>query len=110
MKFLNGWTKETFMAQIKKKNPNAKVTNSEGSCLYRDSNGACCLIGAFIPDDVYNINMETHSSDDVINGYDLHDIMPFDIRTMYKLQFLHDRLQNHEDLYQKVEDFIKEAI
>lgn len=110
MKFLNGWTKETFMAQIKKKNPNIKVANQAGSCLYRDSNGACCLVGAFIPDDVYDVNMETKAADDVIKSYDLHDIMPFDIATMDKLQFLHDRLNIHEDLYRKVEDFIREAV
>jgi hypothetical protein len=110
MKFLNGWTKKTFMEQIKKKNKNQKVINNIGSCLYRDSDGACCLVGAFIPDDVYTHAMESRHAVDVIESYDLEDIMPFDKYTMDKLQFIHDRLSEDDDLFTEVEDFIKEAI
>ncbi len=36
-------------------------TNSDGVCRYRGTNGVCCGVGLFIPDDKYEPDMEEMS-------------------------------------------------
>ena len=112
MSFLNGWTREAFMYRVKQKNPNKRVSNHStfDECLYRDSHGACCLVGAFIPDSKYHSDMEGKTACEVINNFNLHDDMPLSISKMTELQYIHDELGDYEDLYQKVENYLDNYI
>lgn len=106
--FLNGFTKESVMAVIKKKSlgyPAKDGTN----CMYRAENGNCCLVGAFIPDEVYDSKMETKSAYNVINEFDLHEYMPFNIDIMGELQDWHDSeslTQVYEQWFKNIEEKI----
>jgi len=112
--FLNGWTKEKVLEQIKKKNLGYPAKNDDGSCFYRqDVNGQtnCCLVGAFIPDDLYHEGMEFQGIDDILDKT-LEKHMPMDVDSMAELQGYHDGdLERDMDytgasLYDLVEKFI----
>jgi hypothetical protein len=87
----NGWTREKVMEQIKKRNIGEQAYES-GECLYRTSNGNCCLVGCFIPDDKYRESMESTSAFTVITENNLEKYMPLSPRAMEALQQFHDDL------------------
>lgn len=40
---------------------NEKSLDEDGTCVYRSDNGNSCFIGAFIPDNLYDPEMEGHA-------------------------------------------------
>ena len=107
--WLNAWTRETFLKQIEKMNGFELCTNGT-DCYYRHpETKKACLVGAFIPDDKYNIEMEGV----LFDGYSVlfRDIdFPLDGLFMYELQRIHDDLlySNFEEKYKT--DNLKQAI
>lgn len=64
--FINGWTEERFLARIKEnfKDGATKCIDGGTICLYRKDESClntaapACVVGCFIPDDVYSEEME----------------------------------------------------
>jgi len=113
----DGFTKDQVMAQIKAKNHGYAAGNS-GVCYYRqDINGEtnCCLVGAFIPDELYSEAMEDKGADDVINEFSLEDYMPLSNDGMLELQRFHDNDLNTKTIdkplfYSKIEQWLNENV
>lgn len=59
------------------------------NCVYRGFEGRRCATGIWIPDDVYNVDMEGDSIRDVIKIYRLTDLEPH-IGLLRQLQQCHD--------------------
>lgn len=80
-KLINGWTKESVMAQVKKYNNGTKslvpVTGSQPQCLYRSSDGNRCAVGCFIPDGHEALNAKMGALILPHNYPELRDYMPF---------------------------------
>ena len=89
--YINGYNRQKVMEQIRKNNQGYQAY-SNGECMYRthEEEYNCCLVGCFIPDDKYDENMEARDAEDVINTFNLHDVIPMDIRSMNGLQAFHD--------------------
>ncbi len=103
-------TLEEIMTVIREKNKGYQASKGN-TCFYRQDNGNCCLVGAFIPDTLYSPDMEDKMASTIIEQYNLQTFMPFDMSTMDSLQELHDyNLENleGEKFYQAIEDYIVE--
>ncbi len=48
---------------------NSRCTNGHGRCLLRNSDGKKCFIGNFIPDEIYNAEMEIENLCSLIDNY-----------------------------------------
>lgn len=55
-----------LLTQHEKSMCNPKTYNG---CAYRSEDGKKCAFGIFIPDSVYDIEMEGNSAGDIIDGY-----------------------------------------
>lgn len=84
-KAINGWTKRKIINHIKK-NFKGKSMDNRGNCLYRGPKGKKCALGLFIPDDLYNKNME-FGGIDIVN---LRKFFPLGVEGCYELQNVHD--------------------
>jgi hypothetical protein len=87
--YINGFTRESVMKQIKARNLGYPSYSEDGDqCLYRASDGNQCLVGCFMPDDLYEGRFEGEPAEVI---YDIMpDKMPI-VRTMLrKLQIFHD--------------------
>ena len=105
MKLLNGWTVETALDQIEKRNGWKLCATETGFCCYRNPEGAACAIGAFIPDDHKDIANIAQFEGGVISVYDYEDkdyalfyqypdlvnIMPLTDTDCWNLQQMHDK-------------------
>ena len=90
--YKNGWTRDKVMKVIRERNIGLFATNGD-KCFYRqDVNGQtnCCLVGAFIPDDKYDPEMEEKPAGHIINEFGLESDMPMPLAYMKKLQYWHD--------------------
>jgi hypothetical protein len=110
MQYLNGYNRQKVMEQIKKNNQGYQAY-SGGSCFYRthEEDYNCCLVGCFIPDDRYDECMEDRDAEDVINSFNLHDVMPMDIKSMIGLQTFHDEILDDvsgEEFFFKIYKYI----
>lgn len=106
--YQNGFTKESVMAVIKQRSHGYPAKNG-AACMYRADNGNCCLVGAFIPDEVYKDNMETLTADQVIHRFDLDKYMPFNVDIMSKLQEFHDNessTQVYDQWFKNIEEYL----
>lgn len=90
-----GWTKESMKAQIRAKNNGSKSTDGSLFCLYRTLNSNACAAGCFIPDELYNPQMETTSIDRVVISWpQVEQHLPLEIEAMVQMQTVHDNHQN----------------
>lgn len=88
---INGWTKESLIAHVKK-NFKGRSVNSEGKCSYRGSKGKKCAVGMFIPDDLYTPDMEQEPLKSIMGISGLGGKMPFERKGMAMFQNAHDTL------------------
>lgn len=83
--YINGFTREKVLAQIKEKNGFEKsekmVEDPFGpeiqQCSYRGDDGRACLMGVFLPDKYYRTSLEGASSNAILglveDRKDTHD-------------------------------------
>lgn len=96
-KLVNGWTKETVMAQIKKYNNGRRAERIPNPswpdivvCAYQASNGNRCAVGCFIPDDHKALSGFNGATELVRKYRDLAKLMPFEGRALEAFQESHD--------------------
>lgn len=93
IKLINGWTKETVMAQVKKYNNGTKAVvgdSRDESCVYRSKSGNRCFIGCFIPDGHPGLNV-IGSAETLLREYkNLKMCMPFASPDLLIFQSVHD--------------------
>lgn len=110
-KFVNGWTKDSVRAQVKKFNNGSKALDKANSelCRYENSEGNRCFIGAFLPNDHAGLD----SLDSVLElGTKFPDIakyLPFNkVNDIIDFQQSHDRSAwDGADTYHALEEFLK---
>ena len=92
-KLINGWTKESVMAQAKKYNNDYTSVNSfTGSCSYENRDGNRCAIGCFIPDGHISLKA-TENVKHLLEMYpELANKMPLESKGLVKFQDVHDFL------------------
>lgn len=106
--YINGYNRKSTMEQIKRKNHGYRSAELS-TCTYRNHDGNCCLVGAFIPDEEYGKTMETKCASEVIRNYHLFESMPLIVDYMEELQIFHDETLDNEtgkDFYQAIENFL----
>ncbi len=88
--YINGWTRESVMKQIRLKNLGKLSYKFNKGCRYRNDDGNQCLMGCFIPDAKYRSNMENLNISRCVNEFDLSSDMP--LRNLYlnMMQNFHD--------------------
>ena len=105
--YINGFDRKSTMKQIKAKNLGYKAFDGEG-CYYRAGDGNCCIIGCFIPDELYDSSIEGQDASYAIRHLKLKKHMPLSNRLMDRLQMLHDgnTLEDldKEDFYKAIEE------
>lgn len=67
---------------------NCKSENEWGNCLYRDPNGLKCAAGPFIPDSIYNPEMEGKGWYTLTNIYS--ELKSQNDELIFQLQRIHD--------------------
>ena len=87
-----GWGRRRVMRQIKKNTLGKQSVreNDNSLCMYRTDDGNCCLVGAFIPDSLYDEEMEDKSATAIIEQFNLDGYMPMNASAMEILQNFHD--------------------
>jgi len=88
--YINGFTRESVMKQIKAKNlgyPSYCAT--EDQCMYRAPDGNQCLVGCFIPDNLYEEDFESEGSNVIFEK--MPDKMPMIKEALWAFQSFHDR-------------------
>lgn len=86
---INGWTKESLIAHVKK-NFKGRSTDSRGNCKYRGPDGRKCAVGVFIPDSIYDTDMEGRSMVAIQDVFPLKSVIPISNEGMMQLQLQHD--------------------
>lgn len=104
MKYINGWTKETVMAQFKKYNNNTKCRGPLG-CLYESGLGNRCAIGCFLGDDARQYNSLGWVANLLKKNPALESLMPFEGAELQKFQFAHDH-SAFVSTYKAIEQFL----
>lgn len=107
IKLINGWTKETVMAQVKKYN-NGKQSlddRSEG-CVYLGINGNRCAVGCFIPDGHPALQSDKGSSEIISEYPELEKLMPFELGDLRKFQYVHDRANSYRNIHEAIQEFL----
>lgn len=91
MKTINGWTKQGVIDHITA-NYKGRSTNSSGTCRYRGDHERRCVVGVFIPDNLYRPEMEGKPADVLWNIFSpLRSVLPFEFDNLMDLQEYHDR-------------------
>jgi hypothetical protein len=89
--YINGYNRKKVMEVIKKNNLGRKSVDEWDNCLYSSPDNNKCLVGCFIPDELYNEEMENKSVDNLLKFYpELREHMPMDTFSLTKLQTYHD--------------------
>jgi hypothetical protein len=117
-KTINGWTKAKMIERIKQKNDGRgpcqqwKNLPKAGNCRYRRSDGNCCLVGVFIPDDEYSAQMEGMGVVTLLKEFPLlNKHMPLDSQGMNVLQGKHDLLEDLDtDIHELATDWINRNV
>lgn len=101
-----------MMEQIKLKNNGKKCVDKGGACRYRSKSlKNCCIVGCFIPDDIYGPEFEDQGILDIIA--DVQDFMPLEGDGLYLLQQVHDKYfpeTSEYTLRKTVEKWINENV
>lgn len=74
--------------------------NESGNCMYRGLNGSMCAMGALIPDEMYDVNMENHTIEYLIENENFSLPEFFSKTNMWfldDLQYAHDSFQDREN-------------
>lgn len=98
--FINGFTLNTFMDRIREYN-GFRYCGDDDMCYYRHPGNEhfCCLVGAFIPDEKYDKEMDSHpkhkykglSAEQLLDYFNhLNKNMPLNTSHLIRLQDLHD--------------------
>ena len=88
--YINGFTRESVMAQIKARNLGfPSQDHAENQCMYRNFDGNQCLVGCFIPDNLYEEDFEGEGSDVIFEK--MPDKMPMVKPMLWAFQSFHDR-------------------
>ena len=99
--YINGFTRESVMKQIKARNLGYPAYNEEGDlCKYRAHDGNQCLVGCFIPDNLYEEEFEGEPAKAIYDK--MSEAMSMVRPMLQELQAFHDGYINHE-----TEDFFK---
>ena len=94
--YLNNWTRETVMAQIKKYNNGTRAYDesvnqmSGNGCVYETSNGNRCAVGCFIPDGHEALEFIGGASQLLDEYPELLNAMPMELDDLARLQSEHD--------------------
>lgn len=87
--YINGFTRESVMKQIKAKNLGYPAYCENGAyCRYRAPNGNQCLVGCFIPNNLYEQEFEGKPAKDIYNK--IPEVMPLTRPMLQELQTFHD--------------------
>jgi hypothetical protein len=90
---INGFTKQTIKHKIQTEFTD-KSMNDVGVCVYRGVDGRKCIVGIFIPDDMYVKEMDANvdtSVAGILKKYpELTTFMPLDLEALKDLQHEHD--------------------
>ena len=87
--YINGFTRESVMKQIRANNLGYPAYNSVGDqCMYRAHDGNQCLVGCFIPDDLYEQEFEGEPAKAIYDK--MSEKMPIVRPMLQKLQTFHD--------------------
>ena len=109
-KLINGFTKESVMAQVKKYNNDRKAVKPDGSCIYLTSDGNRCAIGCFIPDGHKALESRFEVEEIMYIFPDLARYMPFDIMDgLRDFQIAHD-LCGSKSVYDRVQNFLNDQV
>jgi hypothetical protein len=112
-KLINGWTKETVMAQVKKYNNGTKATKEwQRVCQYLTDKGNRCAIGCFIPDGHKALKSEVPASA-LVNKYnypELAHLMPFQGDSLDAFQRAHDWASSHASVWGAIEEFLNDDV
>lgn len=102
--YINGWTRESVMRQIKARNMGHPAYCDEGAqCMYRAPDGNQCLVGCFIPDNLYEEDFEGEHAGVIYDK--MPEVMPL-VRPMLKaFQRFHDEYIDRGD---STETFFKD--
>jgi hypothetical protein len=102
--YINGFTRESVMAQIKAKNMGYPSYDEDRSqCMYRNFDGNQCLVGCFIPDNLYEEDFEGDHAEVIFEK--MPDIMPIVKPMLRKLQNFHD---GHTYIVENANKFFKD--
>lgn len=107
--YINGYDRQKVMDQIKARNLGYRAFDYyKDECYYRASDGNCCLVGCFIPDELYDSKIEGNDAIHAIKYLELENHMPLSNRLMNRLQELHDGSTledlDKEDFYKAIEE------
>jgi hypothetical protein len=90
---INGFTKQTIKHKIQTEFTD-KSLNDIGGCVYRGMDGRKCIVGCFIPDEMYEPEMDKNADTSVTgilkNYPDLKSFMPLELEALKDLQHEHD--------------------
>lgn len=108
--YINGFSREKVMSVIRKNSGGKRSinTNKLGG-QYRSESGQC-LVGCFIPDEVFKLEWDDNYSpvEEIFN--EIENYMPMKIYELVRLQNLHDTGHivglEGEDYFKAIEDFI----
>lgn len=110
--YINGFTRESVMRQIKSRNMGYPSYDENGEqCMYRAHDGNQCLVGCFIPDNLYEEDFEGEHSGVIYDK--MSDIMPIVRPMLLLLQKYHDGYYKEnnnffKDIEKKLIDLEKE--
>ena len=103
--YINGFTRESVMKQIRSRNLGFPSYDENGQqCMYRAHNGNQCLVGCFIPDNLYEEDFEGESSHIIYDK--MPDKMPIVRPMLRRLQEYHDEYIYE---YRKNDNFLREV-
>ena len=87
--YINGFTRESVMKQIRARNLGYPAYNSVGDqCMYRAHDGNQCLVGCFIPDNLYEQEFEGEPAKAIYDK--MSEKMPIVRPMLQELQTFHD--------------------
>ena len=90
--YINGFTRESVMEQIRARNlgyPSNCGDEDGTQCLYRAPNGNQCLVGCFIPDNLYKQEFEGKPVKAIYDK--MPEVMPLPKHYLIKFQDFHDK-------------------
>ena len=99
--YINGFTYKSVMKQIRANNLGYPAYNKEGDrCQQKAHDGNQCLVGCFIPDNLYKPEFEGEPAKAIYDK--MPEVMPLIRPVLQVLQEFHDDYIHHE-----TEDFFK---
>lgn len=109
---INGWTKESMIAHVKKEFTGKSTMPGSTLCFYRspESPSKKCAVGMFIPDSEYKESMERGSLLTLIRDYPfMLTLMPLAYDGLLGMQLSHDESDPNETLT-KILEFIDQNV